>query len=103
MITEAAAGNMGAIAPRPGFNAGLRAITAGHGALLIMDEVMTGFRVALGSAQSVYAKAIPGFRPDLTVLGKVIGGGMPLAASTCRPSSTATISTPAQRTAACSR
>jgi len=46
----------------------------------VLDEVMTGFRVALGSAQSVYAKAIPGFKPDLTVLGKVIGGGMPLAA-----------------------
>jgi glutamate-1-semialdehyde 2,1-aminomutase len=46
----------------------------------VLDEVMTGFRVALGSAQSVYAKSIPGFKPDITVLGKVIGGGMPLAA-----------------------
>jgi glutamate-1-semialdehyde 2,1-aminomutase len=46
----------------------------------VFDEVMTGFRVALGGAQSVYARAIPGFKPDLSVLGKVIGGGMPLAA-----------------------
>jgi glutamate-1-semialdehyde 2,1-aminomutase len=51
-----------------------------HGALLVIDEVMTGFRVALGGAQSIYARHIPGFQPDLTVLGKVIGGGMPLAA-----------------------
>jgi len=51
-----------------------------HGALLIIDEVMTGFRVALGGAQSLYAKEIPGFAPDLTMLGKVVGGGMPLAA-----------------------
>ncbi|MBC7548840.1 MAG: aminotransferase class III-fold pyridoxal phosphate-dependent enzyme, partial [Polaromonas sp.] len=51
-----------------------------HGALLIFDEVMTGFRVALGGAQSVYAKLIPGFKPDMTALGKVIGGGMPMAA-----------------------
>ena len=51
-----------------------------HGALLVFDEVMTGFRVALGGAQSVYARHIPGFKPDMTVLGKVIGGGMPLAA-----------------------
>jgi glutamate-1-semialdehyde 2,1-aminomutase len=57
-----------------------RELCTQHGALLVLDEVMTGFRVALGSAQSVYAQAIPGFRPDLTVLGKVIGGGMPLAA-----------------------
>jgi glutamate-1-semialdehyde 2,1-aminomutase len=48
--------------------------------LLVFDEVMTGFRVALGGAQSVYAKSIPGFKPDMTVMGKVIGGGMPLAA-----------------------
>ncbi len=51
-----------------------------HGALLVFDEVMTGFRVALGGAQSLYAKAIPGFAPDISVFGKVIGGGMPLAA-----------------------
>ena len=57
-----------------------RELCTQHGALLVFDEVMTGFRVALGSAQSVYAKSIPGFAPDITVLGKVIGGGMPLAA-----------------------
>jgi glutamate-1-semialdehyde 2,1-aminomutase len=57
-----------------------RELCSQHGALLVFDEVMTGFRVALGGAQSVYAKAIPGFAPDLSVLGKVIGGGMPLAA-----------------------
>jgi len=57
-----------------------RELCSQHGALLVFDEVMTGFRVALGSAQSLYAQAIPGFQPDLTVLGKVIGGGMPLAA-----------------------
>jgi len=57
-----------------------RELCTQYGALFIFDEVMTGFRVALGSAQSVYAKAIPGFSPDLTVMGKVIGGGMPLAA-----------------------
>jgi glutamate-1-semialdehyde 2,1-aminomutase len=51
-----------------------------HGALLVFDEVMTGFRVALGGAQSVYARSIPGFKPDISVFGKVIGGGMPLAA-----------------------
>ena len=57
-----------------------RELCTQHGALFVFDEVMTGFRVALGSAQSVYAKLIPGFQPDMTVLGKVIGGGMPLAA-----------------------
>ncbi|RZJ02407.1 MAG: aminotransferase class III-fold pyridoxal phosphate-dependent enzyme, partial [Haliea sp.] len=57
-----------------------RELCTQYGALLVFDEVMTGFRVALGGAQSVYAKAIPGFKPDLSVLGKVIGGGMPLAA-----------------------
>jgi glutamate-1-semialdehyde 2,1-aminomutase len=57
-----------------------RELCTQYGALLVFDEVMTGFRVALGGAQSVYAKAIPGFQPDLSVLGKVIGGGMPLAA-----------------------
>jgi glutamate-1-semialdehyde 2,1-aminomutase len=57
-----------------------RELCTEYGALLVFDEVMTGFRVALGSAQSVYAKQHPGFKPDITVLGKVIGGGMPLAA-----------------------
>ena len=58
----------------------LRELCTQHGALLVFDEVMTGFRVALGGAQSVYAKLIPGFKPDMSVFGKVIGGGMPLAA-----------------------
>jgi len=57
-----------------------RELCTEYGALLVLDEVMTGFRVALGGAQSVYAKEIPGFEPDMTVMGKVIGGGMPLAA-----------------------
>jgi glutamate-1-semialdehyde 2,1-aminomutase len=58
----------------------LRELCTRDGTLLVFDEVMTGFRVALGGAQSLYARAIPGFAPDMTVLGKVIGGGMPLAA-----------------------
>ena len=58
----------------------LRELCTQHGALLVFDEVMTGFRVALGGAQSLYAEAIPGFKPDISVFGKVIGGGMPLAA-----------------------
>jgi glutamate-1-semialdehyde 2,1-aminomutase len=58
----------------------LRELCTQHGALLVFDEVMTGFRVALGGAQAHYAKLIPGFRPDMSVFGKVIGGGMPLAA-----------------------
>jgi glutamate-1-semialdehyde 2,1-aminomutase len=57
-----------------------RELCTQYGALLVFDEVKTGFRVALGGAQSVYARQIPGFAPDLTVMGKVIGGGMPLAA-----------------------
>jgi glutamate-1-semialdehyde 2,1-aminomutase len=57
-----------------------RELCTQYGALLVFDEVMTGFRVGLGSAQGVYAKQIPGFKPDMTVMGKVIGGGMPLAA-----------------------
>ncbi|HRD84294.1 MAG TPA: aminotransferase class III-fold pyridoxal phosphate-dependent enzyme, partial [Rubrivivax sp.] len=62
------------------FMARLRELCTRHGALLVFDEVMTGFRVALGGAQAVYAAALPGFRPDMSVFGKVIGGGMPLAA-----------------------
>jgi glutamate-1-semialdehyde 2,1-aminomutase len=58
----------------------LRELCSAHGALLVFDEVMSGFRVALGGAQSVYARLIPGFSPDMSVFGKVIGGGMPLAA-----------------------
>jgi glutamate-1-semialdehyde 2,1-aminomutase len=75
IIVEPVAGNMGCILPRPGFLKGLRALCDAEGALLIFDEVMTGFRVARGSAQGLY-----GVRPDLTCLGKVVGGGMPAAA-----------------------
>ena len=59
---------------------GCASCAAQHGALLVFDEVMTGFRVGLGGAQSLYARSLPGFAPDLSVFGKVIGGGMPLAA-----------------------
>ncbi|KAI5930427.1 5-phosphohydroxy-L-lysine phospho-lyase [Manis javanica] len=62
------------------FTRRIRELTREHGALMVYDEVMTGFRVALGSAQSLYAQHIEGFAPDITVLGKVIGGGMPMAA-----------------------
>src|SRR5467141_59879 len=75
LIVEPVAGNMGVVAPAPGFLAGLREITAQHGALLIFDEVITGFRVAYGGAQELY-----GVRPDLTCLGKIIGGGLPVGA-----------------------
>jgi glutamate-1-semialdehyde 2,1-aminomutase len=75
VIVEPVAGNMGCVPPAPGFHEGLRSITAAHGALLIFDEVMTGFRVALGGAQQLY-----GIKPDLTTIGKVIGGGLPIAA-----------------------
>ncbi len=75
LIAEPIAGNMGVVPPKPGFLAGLREITRAAGALLIFDEVITGFRVARGGAQSVF-----GVAPDLTVLGKIIGGGFPLAA-----------------------
>ncbi|MDR2365301.1 MAG: glutamate-1-semialdehyde 2,1-aminomutase [Zoogloeaceae bacterium] len=75
VIVEPVAGNMSLIAPAPGFLALLREMTARHGAVLIFDEVMTGFRVALESAQGLF-----GVTPDLSTFGKVIGGGMPLAA-----------------------
>jgi glutamate-1-semialdehyde 2,1-aminomutase len=75
VIVEPVAGNMGNVPSVPGFLEGLRALTARHGALLIFDEVMTGFRLALGGAQQLY-----GIKPDLTTLGKILGGGMPLAA-----------------------
>jgi glutamate-1-semialdehyde 2,1-aminomutase len=75
VIVEPIVGNSGFIAPRDGFHAQLREITARHGALLIFDEVMTGFRVALGGAQEKF-----GITPDLTTLGKVIGGGLPVGA-----------------------
>jgi glutamate-1-semialdehyde 2,1-aminomutase len=80
IIIEPIAGNMNFVRASTAFMQRCRELCTQHGALLILDEVMTGFRVALGSAQSIYAKAIPGFQPDITVLGKVIGGGMPLAA-----------------------
>ena len=62
------------------FTQRIRQLCDEHGALMVYDEVMTGFRVALGGAQSLYAQQIPGFKPDITVMGKVIGGGMPMAA-----------------------
>ena len=80
MMIEPIAGNMNFVRAGVPFMKRLRELTSEHGALLVFDEVMTGFRVALGSAQSLYAKALPGFAPDLSVFGKVIGGGMPLAA-----------------------
>jgi len=75
VIVEPVCGNMGCIPPLPGYLEALRQITASHDALLIFDEVMTGFRVAPGGAQALY-----GIKPDLTTLGKVIGGGLPIAA-----------------------
>ncbi len=75
VIVEPVAGNMGLVLPEPGFLEGLRQLTLEHGALLIFDEVMTGFRVAHGGAQALF-----GITPDLTCLGKVIGGGLPVAA-----------------------
>ncbi len=75
IIVEPVAGNMGVVPPVSGFLAGLRKLTTKHGAILIFDEVMTGFRVHLGGAQSLY-----NIKPDLTTLGKVIGGGLPVGA-----------------------
>jgi glutamate-1-semialdehyde 2,1-aminomutase len=75
IIVEPIAGNMNCVPPAPGFLETLREVCDASGALLIFDEVMTGFRVALGGAQALY-----GVRPDLTTLGKIIGGGMPVGA-----------------------
>jgi glutamate-1-semialdehyde 2,1-aminomutase len=75
VIVEPVAANMGVVPPEPGFLAALREATAGSGAMLIFDEVITGFRVGLGGAQAMYA-----VEPDLTVLGKIMGGGFPCAA-----------------------
>lgn len=75
IIVEPVVGNMGCVPPLPGYLESLRSITERHGALLIFDEVMTGFRVAFGGAQQRY-----NIRPDLTTLGKVIGGGLPVGA-----------------------
>jgi glutamate-1-semialdehyde 2,1-aminomutase len=75
ILVEPVAGNMGCVPPEPGFLEGLRALATRHGALLVFDEVMTGFRVAFGGAQARYR-----VRPDLTILGKIVGGGLPAAA-----------------------
>ena len=75
VIVEPIAGNMGVVPPKPGFLKGLRKITKKHGSILIFDEIITGFRVAYGGAQKLY-----GINPDLTCLGKIIGGGLPVGA-----------------------
>jgi glutamate-1-semialdehyde 2,1-aminomutase len=75
IIVEPVAGNMGVVPPQPGFLEGLRSLTEAEGAVLIFDEVMTGFRVHRGGAQTLY-----NIKPDLTTLGKVIGGGLPVGA-----------------------
>ena len=75
LIIEPVAGNMGTVGPLPGYLEGIRQLTATHGVLLIFDEVMTGFRLALGGAQERF-----GVKPDLTCMGKVIGGGLPVGA-----------------------
>jgi glutamate-1-semialdehyde 2,1-aminomutase len=75
VIVEPVVGNAGTIPPAPGYLEGLREITAQFGALLIIDEVMTGFRLSLGGAQQIY-----GIKPDLTTLGKIVGGGLPCGA-----------------------
>jgi len=80
VIVEPIAGNMNFVRASVPFMTALRRLCTEHGALLVLDEVMTGFRVGLGSAQAHYAGLIPGFAPDISVFGKVIGGGMPLAA-----------------------
>ena len=80
LMIEPIAGNMNFVRASVPFMKRCRELCTEYGALLVFDEVMTGFRVALGGAQSVYARTIAGFEPDLTVMGKVIGGGMPLAA-----------------------
>ncbi|MDB5742713.1 MAG: glutamate-semialdehyde -aminomutase [Polaromonas sp.] len=80
LMIEPIAGNMNFVRATTPFMRRCRELCTQHGALLVFDEVMTGFRVALGGAQSLYAQSIPGFKPDMTALGKVIGGGMPMAA-----------------------
>jgi len=75
VIVEPVAGNMGVVPPAPGFLEGLRAVTEAHGTVLVFDEIITGFRVAWGGAQERY-----GIRADLTCLGKIIGGGLPVGA-----------------------
>ncbi len=80
VMVEPICGNMNFVRGTVPFMSRLRELCTRHGALLAFDEVMTGFRVALGGAQSLYGRLIPGFSPDISVFGKVIGGGMPLAA-----------------------
>jgi glutamate-1-semialdehyde 2,1-aminomutase len=75
VIVEPVCGNMGAVAPRAGYLEALREITRANGTVLVFDEVMTGFRLALGGAQQLY-----GVTPDMTCLGKILGGGLPAAA-----------------------
>jgi glutamate-1-semialdehyde 2,1-aminomutase len=75
ILVEPIAGNMGVVPPEPGFLEALRRLCDASGALLVFDDVITGFRVARGGAQELY-----GVRPDLTILGKIVGGGLPLAA-----------------------
>ena len=75
VIVEPVVGNMGVLVPRPGFLEGIQSLARAHGALFVLDEVMTGFRLAPGGAQELY-----GLRPDLTCLGKIIGGGLPVGA-----------------------
>jgi glutamate-1-semialdehyde 2,1-aminomutase len=75
IIVEPVAGTMGVVPPEPGFLAALRSLCDASGALLVFDEVITGFRVSRGGAQELF-----GVRPDLTILGKIVGGGLPLAA-----------------------
>jgi len=75
VIVEPVAGNMGVVMPQPGFLERLRSLTSQHGALLLFDEVITGFRLSYGGAQQLY-----GITPDLTCLGKIIGGGLPVGA-----------------------
>jgi len=78
VIVEPVVGNAGTIAPAAGYLAGLRALTKKHGALLIFDEVMTGFRLSAGGAQELYGMHVGDAAPDLTTLGKIVGGGLPV-------------------------
>ena len=80
LMIEPICGNMNFVRASVPFMKRCRELCSQYDALLVFDEVMTGFRVALGGAQSIYAQSIPGFKPDMTALGKVIGGGMPMAA-----------------------
>ena len=100
VIVEPVCGNMGTVAPQPGYLEALREITRRNGTVLIFDEVMTGFRLALGGAQQLYA-----VRPDMTCLGKIVGGGLPAAAYGGRADIMATVApaSRAPRRSPCSR